>query len=80
MISRPNFYLTSLLIKEVLHLNLTCMTSLGVLFTKQKTGCQWEHLFVDLECVKYPFSWQTVYYYHSKWIKAGVYEKAFLPF
>lgn len=44
---------------------------------KAKTGCQWEHLFVDLECVKYPFSWQTVYYYHSKWIKAGVYEKAF---
>ena len=44
---------------------------------KAKTGCQWEHLFVDLECVKYPFSWQTVYYYHSKWIKARVYEKAF---
>ena len=44
---------------------------------KLKTGCQWRHIFVELEGVTYPFSWQLVYYYYRKWLKAGVFEKAF---
>lgn len=44
---------------------------------KLKTGCQWRHIFVELEGVAYPFSWQLVYYYYRKWLKAGVFEKAF---
>ncbi len=42
---------------------------------KLKTGCQWSFLFVDLECVKVPFSWQTVYYYYRKWCDYGVFEQ-----
>lgn len=44
---------------------------------KLKTGCQWKDLFIDLEGFKYPFSWQTVYYYYNKWSKAGVFEKVY---
>ena len=50
---------------------LTCM------LYKLKTGCQWSCLFVDLPCMKPPFSYQTVYYYFNKWSKAGVFEAAF---
>lgn len=45
---------------------------------KLKTGCQWRHIFVELEGVTYPFSWQLVYYYYRKWLKAGVFEQAFM--
>ena len=44
---------------------------------KLKTGCQWRHIFVELKGVPYPFSWQLVYYYYRKWLKAGVFEQAF---
>jgi len=44
---------------------------------KLKTGCQWKFLFIDIESVKPPFSWQTVYYYYRKWCKEGVFESMF---
>ena len=44
---------------------------------KLKTGVQWQNLFIDLECFTPPFSWQLVYYYYRKWIKAGVFETIF---
>ncbi len=44
---------------------------------KLKTGCQWKFLFVDIECVRPPFSWQTVYHYYRKWCKEGVFERMF---
>lgn len=44
---------------------------------KLKTGCQWKFLFVDIECIKPHFSWQTVYYYYRKWCKEGVFERMF---
>ena len=44
---------------------------------KLKTGCQWSHLFLDLEAFEPPFSWQSVYYFYTKWSKVGVFEKAF---
>jgi len=42
---------------------------------KLKTGCQWSSLFVDLECITPPFSWQTVYYYYRRWCDQGVFEQ-----
>lgn len=47
---------------------------------KLKTGCQWRFLFVDLESVNPPFSWNTVYYFYRKWCKAGVFEQMFNTF
>ena len=44
---------------------------------KLKTGCQWKFLFVDIQSIKLPFSWQTVYYYFRKWSKANVFENMF---
>lgn len=44
---------------------------------KLKTGCQWQFLFVDIEYVKAPFSWQTVYYYYRRWCRLGVFEEMF---
>lgn len=44
---------------------------------KLKTGCQWNNLFVDIESVKPPFSWQTVYYYYRKWCHLNVFEQMF---
>lgn len=44
---------------------------------KLKTGCQWHCLFIDIECIKLPFSWQTVYYFYRKWSKMGVFKKMF---
>lgn len=44
---------------------------------KLKTGCQWSLLFVDIECCKPPFSWQTVYYYYRKWCKLNVFKTMF---
>jgi len=44
---------------------------------KLKTGCQWNYLFVDIEDVKPPFSWQTVYYFYRKWCEQGVFEQMF---
>ena len=44
---------------------------------KLKTGCQWKFLFVDIECIKPPFSWQTVYYFYRKWCKYAVFETMF---
>lgn len=44
---------------------------------KLKTGCQWKFLFVDIESIKAPFSWQTVYYYYQKWCDHGVFESMF---
>lgn len=44
---------------------------------KLKTGCQWRHLFIELEGFTAPFSWELVYYYFRKWLEAGVFEKAF---
>ncbi len=44
---------------------------------KLKTGCQWSNLFFDIEGVKPPFSWQTVYYYYRKWCHLNVFEQMF---
>lgn len=44
---------------------------------KLKTGCQWSFLFIDLECFRPPFSWQTVYYYYRKWSDLGVFKEMF---
>lgn len=44
---------------------------------KLKTGCQWKFLFIDIECIKPPFSWQTVYYYYRKWCKENVFQNMF---
>ncbi len=47
---------------------------------KLKTGCQWKFLFIDIECINPPFSWQLVYYFYRKWCKQGVFETMFLTF
>lgn len=47
---------------------------------KLKTGCQWKELFIDIESVKYPFSWQLVYYYYRKWCKLDVFQEMFEAF
>ena len=44
---------------------------------KLKTGCQWRHLFVELEGFTAPFSWELVYYYYRRWLEYDVFEKAF---
>jgi transposase len=44
---------------------------------KLKTGVQWHCLFVEIESIKPPFSWQLVYYYYRKWVKAGVFKEMF---
>jgi transposase len=44
---------------------------------KLKTGAQWQNLFVDLESITPPFSWQLVYYYYRKWVKLGIFKKIF---
>lgn len=44
---------------------------------KLKTGCQWKFLFVDIESMKLPFSWQTVYHYYRKWCRANVFAAMF---
>lgn len=44
---------------------------------KLKTGCQWNMLFIDIESVTLPFSWQTVYYYFRKWSKNDVFKQMF---
>jgi hypothetical protein len=46
---------------------------------KFKTGCQWSCLFVDIESVKPPFSWQTVYYFYRKWGEQEVFKKCLTP-
>lgn len=47
---------------------------------KLKTGCQWREIFVDLPSVKYPFCWQTVYYYYRKWCNHNLFEEIFNTF
>lgn len=47
---------------------------------KLKTGCQWKFLFIDIESVKPPFSWQTVYYYYRKWCESNIFEQMFHTF
>ena len=47
---------------------------------KLKTGCQWSFLFVDIESIRPPFSWQTVYYYYRKWCGLGVFQEMFNTF
>ena len=44
---------------------------------KLKTGVQWSNVFVDLESINPPFSWQLVYYYYRKWTEAGVFKTMF---
>ena len=44
---------------------------------KLKTGSQWNCLFVDIECVRPPFSWQTVYYFFRKWSNCNVFKEMF---
>ncbi len=44
---------------------------------KLKTGVQWSNIFVDIEAIKYPFSWQLVYYYYRKWCTLGVFKEMF---
>jgi transposase len=44
---------------------------------KLRTGVQWQCLFVDIECVTPPFSWQLVYYYYRKWGKMEVFKNLF---
>lgn len=47
---------------------------------KLKTSCQWRNLFIDIEALKPPFSWQTVYYYWRKWESLGILEEMFYTF
>lgn len=47
---------------------------------KLKTGCQWKFIFVDIECIKPPFSWQTIYYYYRRWCLLSVFKDMFLVF
>ena len=42
-----------------------------------KDRCSVEVLFIDIESIKPPFSWQLVYYYYRKWVKSGVFKKMF---
>lgn len=44
---------------------------------KLKTGCQWRFMFVDIEGVTPPFSWQTVYYHYRRWCRLGVFQDMF---
>ena len=44
---------------------------------KLKTGVQWKCLFVDIESINPPFSWQLVYYYYRRWCKLGVFKQMF---
>jgi len=44
---------------------------------KMKTGVQWQYLFVEIESINPPFSWQLVYYYYRKWVEAGVFKKMY---
>jgi transposase len=44
---------------------------------KLKTGVQWQCLFIEIESIKPSFSWQLVYYYYRKWVKAGVFKELF---
>jgi transposase len=44
---------------------------------KLKTGVQWQNLFIDIESITPPFSWQLVYYYYRKWVKAEVFKQMF---
>jgi len=44
---------------------------------KLKTGVQWSNLFIGIESVRFPFSWQLVYYYYRKWVKSGVFKEMF---
>lgn len=44
---------------------------------KLKTGCQWNCLFVDIESINPPFSWQTVYYFYRKWSRENVFKQMF---
>lgn len=44
---------------------------------KLKTGCQWGCLFVDIESVIPPFSWQTVFYFYRRWSKENVFKQMF---
>lgn len=44
---------------------------------KLKTGTQWNCLFIDIERIKYGFSWQLVYYYYRRWSKLGVFKALF---
>ncbi len=44
---------------------------------KLKSGCQWQYLFVDIESVRPPFSWQTVYYFYRKWCRQHVFQNMF---
>ena len=47
------------------------------LLYKLKTGVQWSNLFVGIEGLHRPFSWQLVYYYYRKWSAAGVFKELF---
>ena len=44
---------------------------------KMKTGVQWQYLFVEIESINPPFSWQLVYCYYRKRVKAGVFKKMY---
>jgi hypothetical protein len=44
---------------------------------KLKIGCQWNFLFFDLQSLKPPFSWQTVYYFYRKRSEKGVFKQMF---
>lgn len=44
---------------------------------KLKTGCQWDCLFIDIESINPPFSWQTVYYFYRKWSREDVFKQMF---
>ena len=47
---------------------------------KLKSGCQWKYLFIDIEGVRPPFSWQTVYYFYRKWCRHNEFQKLFNTF
>lgn len=55
-----------------------CMiTVIQFILHKLKTGCQWRLLYADIEGVRPPFSWQTVYRYFRIWVQSGAWQQLF---
>jgi hypothetical protein len=44
---------------------------------KLRTSVQWKCLFIEIEDVTHPSSWQLVYYYYRKWGKMDVFKTLF---
>jgi len=44
---------------------------------KVDTGCPWCKIFIDIEELNPPFSWQIVYYYYQKWCEVGIFSQLY---